>query len=188
MKTRNVLMLSLLAALYGGSAVAADQSVAAGAEKAAPAAKQKVKKYKKDCVEKDGRPCHLSKQAKSAAQEKKPVDSIKAVAPAAVAAPAAAAATKPDVKESAVLSDAEGRKLAQQSGCFVCHAIDKKVVGPAWKEVAAKYRGDAGAEAKLITKVAKGGSGVWGSVAMPANPRVSDMDIKSLVKFVLSLR
>ncbi|HEX5337525.1 MAG TPA: c-type cytochrome [Gallionella sp.] len=93
------------------------------------------------------------------------------------------------MKPEAVLSSADGLKLAQQSGCLVCHEVDKKVIGPAWKDVAAKYRGDAGAEAKLITKVAKGGGGAWGSVPMPPNsPRVSDADIKALVKFTLSLK
>ncbi|MBI5436149.1 MAG: c-type cytochrome [Nitrosomonadales bacterium] len=88
-----------------------------------------------------------------------------------------------------VLSEAEGRALAQKSNCFACHSIEKKVVGPAWKDVAAKYRGDASAEDKLIAKVSKGSSGVWGSVPMPANsPAVKDADIKALVKFTLSLK
>ena len=99
-------------------------------------------------------------------------------------------ATAPSKKmKNAALSDADGRKLAQQSGCFTCHAIEKKVVGPAWKDVAGKYRRDKGAEARLIAKVKKGGSGIWGSAHMPAySPRVSDADIKSLVRFVLSLK
>lgn len=193
MKTRNLLVLSLLAALYGGSAVAAEPAVASGAEKAAPvaekaapAAKPKVKKHKKDCVEKDGKPCHLSKPAQPAAQDKA-ADAVKAAAPAAVAAPVAAA--KPEAKAEAVLAEKDALRVAQQSGCLVCHAIGGKVVGPAWKDVAAKYRGDAGAEAKLIAAVSKGGKGVWGSMAMPANsPRVSDANIKSLVRFVLSLK
>lgn len=79
-------------------------------------------------------------------------------------------------------------QLAQKSGCFTCHSVDKKVIGPPYKEVAAKYKGDASAEAKLIDKVKKGGSGVWGSMAMPPNsPLVSDADIKTLVHWVLSL-
>ena len=78
--------------------------------------------------------------------------------------------------------------LAHKSNCFSCHSIDKNIVGPAWKNVAAKYRGDASAEEKLIAKVSKGGSGVWGSVQMPANsPAVKDADIQALVKFILSL-
>lgn len=81
------------------------------------------------------------------------------------------------------------RALAQKSGCFACHTIEKKLVGPAWIEIAAKYRGQKDAEAKLIAKVAKGGSGVWGSTPMPPNsPKVGDSDIKVLVRFILSLK
>ena len=78
--------------------------------------------------------------------------------------------------------------LAQKSGCLACHAVDKKVVGPAFKEVANKYRGDKTAEAKLEKKVKEGGSGVWGQVPMPPNTQVSDADIKALVKWILSLK
>ena len=78
--------------------------------------------------------------------------------------------------------------LAQKSGCLACHAVDKKVLGPGFKDVAAKYKGDKGAEAKLVTKVKAGGSGVWGPMPMPANsPQVKDEDIKSIVHWVLSL-
>lgn len=78
--------------------------------------------------------------------------------------------------------------LAQKSGCLACHSVDKKVLGPAYKDVAAKYKGDKGAEARLIEKVKKGGSGVWGPIPMPANsPHVKDEDIKTLVHWVLSL-
>jgi len=66
--------------------------------------------------------------------------------------------------------------------------VDKKLVGPAWRDVAAKYRGDAGAEARLVNKVAKGGGGVWGSVPMPANSQVSEADRTTLVRFVLNLQ
>ncbi len=77
--------------------------------------------------------------------------------------------------------------LAQKSGCLLCHAVDKKVMGPSYKDVAAKYKGQADAEAKLVAKVAKGGSGTWGPVPMPANsPKVSDADIKTLVKWILA--
>lgn len=78
--------------------------------------------------------------------------------------------------------------LAQKSGCLACHAVDHKVVGPAYKDVAKKYAGDKTAEAKLIAKVKKGGSGVWGPVPMPPNTQVSDADVKTLVKWVLSLK
>ena len=66
--------------------------------------------------------------------------------------------------------------------------MDKKLVGPAYKDVAAKYRGDAGAEAKLVAKVKNGGSGVWGPIPMPPNSTVPDADVKALVKWVLSLK
>jgi len=78
--------------------------------------------------------------------------------------------------------------LAQKSGCTACHAVDKKIVGPAYKEVAAKYKGDKGAAAKLEDKVKKGGVGVWGQVPMPPNSQVSDADIKKLVAWVLGLK
>ena len=78
-------------------------------------------------------------------------------------------------------------ELAQKSGCTACHAVDKKLVGPAYKDVAAKYKGDAKAEAKLAEKVKKGGVGTWGQVPMPPN-NVSDADAKSLVKWILGLK
>src|SRR6266566_4076380 len=77
-------------------------------------------------------------------------------------------------------------ELAQKSGCTACHAVDKKVVGPSYKEVAAKYKGDKGAEAKLVDKVKKGGQGVWGQVPMPPNSSVPDADLRALVKWILS--
>ena len=79
-------------------------------------------------------------------------------------------------------------ELAKKNGCTACHTIDKKLVGPAWMDVAKKYKGVAGEDAQLEAKVAKGGAGVWGSMPMPPNaPRVSEADIKTLVKFVLDL-
>jgi cytochrome c len=83
---------------------------------------------------------------------------------------------------------ADQSELAKKSGCLACHAVDKKVVGPSYQEVAAKYKGDKTAEAKLIDKVKKGGSGVWGAVPMPPNSTVKDADIKTLVDWVLSLK
>lgn len=81
---------------------------------------------------------------------------------------------------------ADGLALAQKHACLSCHAVDKKLVGPAYKDVAAKYKGDKTAEAKLIEKVKKGGSGVWGAVPMPPNPQVPDADLKTIVRWVLS--
>ncbi len=79
-------------------------------------------------------------------------------------------------------------ELAKKNNCTACHAIDKKLVGPAYKEVAAKYKGDKKAEAMLIEKVKKGGTGVWGQIPMPPNVAVKDEDIKTLVKWVLALK
>lgn len=79
-------------------------------------------------------------------------------------------------------------KLAQSSGCMTCHGVDKKIIGPGFKEVAAKYRGNKGAEAALITKVKAGGKGVWGEIPMPPNAHVKDDDIKTMVHWILSLK
>jgi cytochrome c len=78
--------------------------------------------------------------------------------------------------------------LAKKHNCLACHAIDKKLVGPSYQEVAAKYKGDAGAEAKLVTKVKNGGSGAWGQVPMPPNASVPEADIKTIVKWALSIK
>ena len=76
--------------------------------------------------------------------------------------------------------------LAEQSGCLACHSVDKKVVGPAWRDVSMKYLNDSTAEARLIAKVKSGGKGVWGQVPMPPySPKVSDEDITFLVKNIL---
>ena len=76
--------------------------------------------------------------------------------------------------------------LATAKNCMACHAVDKKLVGPAYKEVAAKYKADKTAADKLATKVIKGGSGAWGAVPMPANPQVNDAEAKKLVAWILS--
>jgi cytochrome c len=79
----------------------------------------------------------------------------------------------------------DASKLAAEKGCLGCHQVDKKLVGPAYKDVAAKYKGDKTAEAKLVKKVIAGGSGVWGQVPMPPN-NVTEKDATTLVKWVLS--
>ena len=76
--------------------------------------------------------------------------------------------------------------LAQKKNCMACHAVDKKVVGPAYKDVAAKYAGQKDAAAKLAEKIQKGGSGVWGPVPMPANTQVNAAEAKQLADWVLS--
>jgi cytochrome c len=77
-------------------------------------------------------------------------------------------------------------KLAQASGCMTCHALDRKLIGPSYKEVAEKYRNDKQADAKLFQKVKAGGKGAWGETPMPPNPHVKDDDIKTLVRWVLT--
>ena len=77
-------------------------------------------------------------------------------------------------------------ELAKKHACTACHAVDKKVVGPSFKEVAAKYKGDKKAEAMLVDKVKKGGVGTWGQVPMPPNSTVPDADVKTLVEWILA--
>ncbi len=80
-----------------------------------------------------------------------------------------------------------GEDIAKKSGCFACHQVDNKLVGPAFKEVAAKYEGDDSARDMLVTKVKEGGSGNWGEVPMPPNPAVPDDDVIAIVDWILTL-
>lgn len=77
-------------------------------------------------------------------------------------------------------------ELAKSKNCITCHTPDKKLVGPSYKEIAAKYAGDAGAEARLAVKIQKGSSGVWGPIPMPPNAQVNDADAKALAKWILA--
>ena len=79
-------------------------------------------------------------------------------------------------------------ELAQSKNCTACHAVDKKLVGPSYKEVANKYAGQKDAADKLAVKILKGGSGVWGPVPMPANAQVSEAEAKKLAGWVLTLK
>ncbi len=87
------------------------------------------------------------------------------------------------VMSAPVLAD---EALAKSKNCMACHAVDKKLVGPSYKDVAKKYGGDAKAVDALAAKIVKGGSGVWGAIPMPANPQVSEADAKKLAAWVLS--
>ncbi|HTN67177.1 MAG TPA: c-type cytochrome [Burkholderiaceae bacterium] len=78
--------------------------------------------------------------------------------------------------------------LAKAKNCMACHSVDKKVVGPSYKDVAAKFAGKKGAEDELVQRVLKGSSGVWGPVPMPANTQVTDAEAHTLVKWILSLK
>jgi len=78
--------------------------------------------------------------------------------------------------------------MAQKKNCLACHAVDKKVIGPSYKDVAAKYAGQKDAADKLAQKILKGGSGVWGAVPMPANPQVNEAEAKTLAAWVLGAK
>jgi cytochrome c len=78
--------------------------------------------------------------------------------------------------------------LAQKKNCLACHQVDKKLVGPSYKEVAAKYAGQKDVAAKLADKIQKGGTGVWGQIPMPANPQVNADEAKTLANWILTLK
>jgi cytochrome c5 len=127
-----------------------------------------------------------------------PVPATTASAPPAVAAstvaavaappksPAAAATAVP--ANAAPLDMASATAMMQKDGCSACHAVDKRIVGPAYQDVGAKYRGDKDALAKLVHKVKTGGAGVWGTIPMPPNAQVPDTDIRALVSWILTLK
>jgi cytochrome c len=87
-----------------------------------------------------------------------------------------------------VASADDGRALAQKNACMSCHGVDKKIVGPAFNEVAKKYAGDKGAQAMLVAKVINGGKGTWGQIPMPPNPQVKPEDVNKIVAWILSLK
>lgn len=90
--------------------------------------------------------------------------------------------------QAAAVDAKAAEALAQKSGCLACHTVANKVIGPAYRDVAAKYRGEKTAEAKLIAKVKSGGKGVWGPIPMPPNsPQIADDDIKTIVQWILTL-
>ncbi len=86
-----------------------------------------------------------------------------------------------------VANAADPMDLAKQANCLACHSLEAKMVGPSFKEVAAKRKGEEGAEGLLMEKIKKGGSGVYGPVPMPPNPMIKDDDLRAIVQYVLSL-
>jgi len=213
--TQWISSLFVAGVLCAGSVLAADVAAPA-TEKTGKLEKTGIDQQhsKKDCVRKDGKPCTTVKKKKTkdythgAAAKKgaaQPTTDAKnktnagAVAGAA-AAPAAAAAKPASVEvKSETLSDADGLVLAKKHNCLACHAIDKKVVGPAFKDVSGKYKGAAKyvyggkeypLEEGMMLKVSKGGSGNWGAIPMTANDPngTKQADIRALVKFILSLK
>ena len=191
MRTQDILLASLLAALYGCQPEAPVQQAtvpaaveppaspppAAQAPQSAASTAAPVQQAVPATAEKASRPAVVEKPVQAA-----PAPAV--AAPVVNTEPAPVAEAKPEPQ----VSEAEAMQLAKKSNCLACHAIDKKVVGPAWKDVAAKYRGDAGAETRLMNKIAKGGSGVWGVIVMPPSPQIGEADRKTLVRFVLSLK
>ena len=109
-----------------------------------------------------------------------------AAAPAAPAAAAPAPVASAAAPPAAAPAAADVSALLQKNGCLACHALDKKVLGPSYREVAGKYAGDQNAAAMLEKKVKAGGVGVWGQVPMPPNPVVSDADLQAMVKYILA--
>jgi cytochrome c len=98
------------------------------------------------------------------------------------------AATAALLLSGAASADGSGQALAQKNACMSCHGVDKKIVGPAFKEVAKKYAGDKAAKDTLVAKVKTGGKGVWGQIPMPPNPGVKPEDAEKMIEWVLSLK
>lgn len=98
-----------------------------------------------------------------------------------------AMAPGPDTS-AAMASDEHGLELIGSSDCMACHAIDRKIIGPAYKDVAAKYEATEANIDTLVSKIKKGGSGNWGQVMMTAHPDIPDADVKEMVKYILSLK
>ena len=203
MRIQNILLASLFVLLYGcqpeahapkaaapvaESPAAPPPAAQATAQPAANEAPASTPAQKTEPVspEKTAQP-PANEKITAVVKEKTPPAVAEKTAPAQeVAAPVAKAVA--EVKSEHAVSEADAMQLAKKNNCLACHAVDKKVVGPAFKDVAAKYRGDSGAEARLVDKIAKGGSGVWGAMAMPPSPQVSEADRKTLARFVLSLK
>jgi cytochrome c len=78
--------------------------------------------------------------------------------------------------------------LLKKHNCVACHSNERKMVGPAYKDIAAKYKGDSGAAEKLAKKIKAGGAGVWGQLPMPPNPQLSDADALTMAKYVMSIK
>ena len=99
--------------------------------------------------------------------------------------PAGRAATTAAEKVAAAPASASASALVNKSGCLACHGMSSKIIGPGFREIAAKYTGNAGAAATLITKIKSGGAGVWGQVSMPPQNQIKDGDIKAMVQWIL---
>lgn len=207
MSVRNILLVSLLVSLYGCQPdvpPAPKATAPAAAEQAAPPQPAVIQDATPPVEDAPAavEPVAAGKVAQAAPVEKAQAAEKESSSPPVAAektAPVQAVGTEPapvpvpaevklEAKPVAEVSEADAMQLVKNSNCLGCHAIDKKKVGPAFRDVAAKYRGDAGAEARLANKIGKGGRGVWGVMAMPPNPQVSEADRGILARFVLSLK
>jgi cytochrome c len=200
MRIQNILLASLFVSLYGCQPEApAPKTVAPAAVEPPPVVQNAVQpaaneapvsapvqKIEPAPPEKTTKPPEKEKITAVVKEKTPPAVVEKTVPVQEIAVPVAKAAT--ETKSEPVISEADAMQLARKNNCLACHAVEKKVVGPSFKDVAAKYRGDAGAEARLADKIAKGGSGVWGAMAMPPSPQIGETDRKTLAKFVLSLK
>lgn len=86
------------------------------------------------------------------------------------------------------VDEATALALAKKNNCLICHSVEKKLVGPAWRDIGKKYGSDTTATELLLAKIKKGGKGTWGAVAMPPNAAVKDEDIKEMVAYIMSLK
>ncbi len=169
----NAVSLFTLIALTGLSGLSLAEERADVLERIAPIGQANVEGQAKTEPAAAPAPATESAAAEAPAAEAPAAEAPVAEAPAAPAAPAPAAG-------------GDAVALATKSGCLACHQVEVKVVGPAYKDVAAKYKGDAGAVDMLVAKVKAGGSGVWGPIPMPPNPQVPEADIRTIVEWVLS--
>lgn len=88
---------------------------------------------------------------------------------------------------AAVVPAPASQELAQKNACLACHAVDKKLVGPAYQDVAKRYKGQKDAESALVVQIRKGGGGKWGPIPMPPQPNVNEADAQTLAKWILGL-
>ena len=176
MKTLSVLSGAVLGILATVGAVADD----------AAAVEERIKPIGTVVV---AAPAPAAAPAEAAPAEAVPAEAEAEAAPADMAAAGEAAppAAEPAAEAPAAGGGVDAAAVAQQSGCLACHQMDTKVVGPSYKEIAAKYAGDAAARDMLIGKVKSGGAGTWGPVPMPPNAHVSDENIAAVVDWILSM-
>lgn len=194
MRIPNILLVSLFVSLYGCQPEAPKPTAAAPAAVEPSASPAPVEPAAQPVASEA--PAMVRQiepvSAEKTAQTKEKIAAVvkeQAPQPAVAEKPAPAPVeAAPVAKAEPAVSEADFMQLAKKGNCLACHSVDKKVVGPSFRDVAAKYRGDAGAEGRLADKIAKGGSGVWGAMAMPASPKISETDRRALAKYVLSLK